>query len=142
MAEVEQIATDLADQSEPMDAASLLEQMALDEPLWIMGPTRADIEAFKVKYPNSQIRVAFTTDESGIIWRTLSRAEWRQLSLELRGIEDDEKKEEFLFSHIVLFPDVSTKGAVDALPAGVVPAIMQEFYLHSGFQMVAPSLKL
>ena len=120
----------------------ILDQLPMDEELWTDGPTRADVEKMKKEYPSSDIRATLMANESGILWRTLNRQEWRDLNALVRNVQDENKKEEILFQKICLYPDVSDAKAIDKLPAGVLPAVMQEFYLYSGFQPVADSIKL
>ena len=135
----------LEGQSDNIDAdmqGPILEQLSMEEELWPGGPTRANVEEMKKKYPNSDVRASLMANETGVIWRTLNRAEWREMNNIVRNIPDEAKKEEVLFQKIVLFPDCSGPDAIDKLPAGILPAIMQEFYLYSGFQTVAESIKL
>jgi hypothetical protein len=131
-------------EAEPFDDpnASPLERLAMDEPVFAGGPTRAQIEAFKLKYPHSSILALLLADNRGLIYRTLTRAEWKGIQHTLRGQEDADKREEFIFSKIVLHPDCSNIEVVGTLPAGAVTSVMQEFYVYSGFQPIAESLKL
>lgn len=124
------------------DTGDILASMAMDEELWAGGPTRATVEEFKKKYPTSDIRASLLANETGIIWRTLNRSEWRELNNLSRNVQDEEKREEILFQKIVLFPDCSDIASLDKLPAGVLPVVLKEFYLYAGFQPVADSLKL
>lgn len=132
-------APEVVEEKVPESAMSDLEP---DEQIFAGGPTRAEIEAFKKQFPHSQVMATLLADSTGIVWRTFNRLEWKQIQALTRQIADPDKKEEIIFSKIVLFPNCSDQSSVLNLPAGAVTSVMNEFYLYSGFQPVTESLKL
>ena len=126
----------------PATNGTVLDEMQLDEPLFDSGPSRREVEELKKKYPNSSIMCTLMPDGTGYIYRTLTRNEWRGLQTILRPMSDPDKKEELIFSKVVLHPNVADTTKIGDLPAGVVTTVLNEFYMSSGFQPVAESLKL
>lgn len=132
-----------AESPAPVDPnASPLDELTDDEPIFTGGPTKTEVQAIKLKYPHSSIMALLLADGSGILYRTMTRNDWKVVQKLTRAIEDPEKREEVIFGKICLHPNCEDQTVVGNLPAGVITSVMNEFYLYSGFSPVAESLKL
>lgn len=119
-----------------------LDELELDERIYDGGPTRAEVEGLKAQFPNSKLLCVLLADGYGVLYRTVTRREWKAIQKLVEKITDPDKREEIVFSKIVLHPDCSNYETIGEMPAGVVISVMQEFYLHSGFQPVVQSMVL
>jgi len=121
-----------------------LDELGMEEPIFDGGPTRAEVEAYKASYPHSKLLCVLLEDGYGVLYRTLTRTEWKVIQKALLALKTDEpeKREEYVFAQIVLSPDVSTPEIIGNLPAGIVPTVMTQFYGQSGFTAVVQSLQL
>jgi hypothetical protein len=130
-------------QDEPVDPnASPLETLDMDEQIFADGPTRTTVEEWKKQFPTSQVMATLLADGRGLVWRTLNRLEWKNIQNLTRNVQDADKREDIIFSKVVLFPDCKDQNTILNLPAGAVTTVMNEFYLYSGFQPVTESLRL
>jgi hypothetical protein len=139
--EVEEL-TPPVDAPPAAEATNVLDTLGDDEAIFLEGPTKAEVEQWKAQYPNTSVMATLLADGHGIVWRTVTRMEWRNIQNLVRKIEDTDKRDDILFSKIVLFPNCSDQQVVNSLPAGAITNVLNEFYLYAGFSGVAESLKL
>lgn len=135
---------DSNEDAEPLEEPkSLLEELAEDEPICEGGPTRAAVEKIKAGLtPGTQLMFTPLVNNRGILWKTVNRGEWKRITAMLQKEQDTQKREDFIFAKICLFPDVRDMRVIDTLPAGAVSNVMSEFYLHSGFTPIMESFVL
>jgi hypothetical protein len=109
-----------------------------EAPVFADGPTRKEVEAWKEKYG----QVYFTPfDDLIVIWRTLSRPEYREIirNQELTMLD----REEIIADKCVLFPyDFSCKKYTENGRAGI-PSLLSEMIMDkSGFVAKSAPIKL
>ena len=141
--ESDEVDTTVTPAEEEEDTRPFLERLGEEEPLFEGGPTRKWVEAIKAQLPKG-LRIICTplADNTGIIWKTANRGEWKAIQSVIQSQQDERKREDFIFSKICLWPQNLTPESLNELPAGAIPAIMSEFYLYSGFQPIMESIEL
>lgn len=111
-----------------------------EEELWPGGPIFADIEKWKVHY--GDIYVTSVTPDTHFVWRTIRRAEYRSIVMELEKqigsgeltqAEATMNNEEAIAATCILFPRLDPKRMGEEL-AGVAAIISQEVLEASAFQ--------
>ena len=109
------------------------------EELWPGGPTGAQIKEWKRVHRD--IYVTSLTPEKHIVWRTLTRQEYRRLvavldeqtsSGQFTKSEASLNNEEAIAETVILFPPYR-RNAVDTSMAGIASLISQEAMEASGF---------
>lgn len=112
-----------------------------DEELWSNGPTMAQIEEWKQQYGEGNIYVTSLTPDDHVVWRTLTRFEYRRLvksmeqsiaSGQVSQAEANMNNEEAITELCVLFPGYSRQTSAGVL-AGLPSVISQEVMEASGF---------
>jgi hypothetical protein len=126
----------------PATNNTVLDSLELEEAIFTGGPTRSEIEAMKKQYPHADIMCSLLATGKGVVYRTMTRSEWKNIQQLVRSMDDPDQKEEVIFSKIVLFPNCQDRSVINNLPAGVVQNTLNEFYTYSGFTPVAESMKL
>lgn len=110
-----------------------------DEELWPSGPTGAHIKEWKRVY--GDIYVTSVTPERHIVWRTLTRFEYRRLvksldqqstSGQVTQAEANLNNEESIAETVILFPEYK-RDQVGGYMAGIASLISQEAMEASGF---------
>jgi hypothetical protein len=124
------------------EVVSPLNDLAMDEPIFTGGPTRQEVEALKEQYPNADIMCVLLANGSGVVYRTMTRLEWKRIQELVQNVPDPEQRADIIFSKIVLFPNCQDRTIIQNLPAGVVTTVLTDFYQYAGFAPVAASLKL
>jgi hypothetical protein len=122
--------------------ASPLNELEMDEPIFVGGPTRAEVEAMKKAHPHSAIYCLLMSGNTGVLYRTITRGEWKKIQAEIADVADVNEREERLFAKISLYPVIASQADIDSLPAGAINSVMQEFYTYCSFTPVAASLRL
>ena len=122
---------------EPEDVAPL---NPTDE-LWDGGPTLAQIEEWKTQYGENAVFVTSLTPDYHVVWRTLTRFEYRRLvknleqavaSGQISQAEANLNNEEAITELCSLFPPF-TRQSGQGIMAGLPSVISQEVMEASGF---------
>lgn len=112
-----------------------------DEELWEGGPTFGDINAWKDQH--GDVFVTSITDEKHLVWRTLTRFEYRRL---IKAIEQaitagtsqaqaNLDNEESIAELCILFPPYSRQTSIGEM-AGIASTISQQVMDASAFSAV------
>ncbi len=110
-----------------------------DEEYWPGGPTGAMVKEWKIQY--GDIYVTSVTPEKHIVWRTLTRFEYRRLVKALDQMsssgtvtqaEANLNNEEAIAETVILFPAYK-RDQVSGYMAGIASLISQEAMEASGF---------
>lgn len=116
-----------------------VESLDPSEPLWDGGPTAGEVTAWKEEY--GEVYVTSITMDKHIIWRPLTRGEYKNHIQEMEDLIDSGKltaaraslwNEETVAETCILFPKFSREDSTTGL-AGVPSIISQEVMEASGF---------
>ena len=124
---------------EVVDPVEDVTELGATDELWPDGPTGAQIEEWKNVY--GDVYVTSVTPEKHIVWRTLTRFEYRRLvkALDLQSTsgtvtqsEANLNNEESIAETVILFPEYK-RDQVGGYMAGIASLISQEAMEASGF---------
>lgn len=119
-----------------------VESLDPNEPLWEGGPTAGDVTAWKEEH--GEVYVTSITLDKHIIWRPLTRGEYKRHIQEMEELVESGKlssaraslyNEESVAETCILFPKYSREDKDSGL-AGVPSIIAQEVMEASGFVAV------
>lgn len=139
--EVVEAETNPEDDVEDDDEEEFITVESLDpsEPLWDGGPTAGEVTAWKEEH--GEVYVTSITMDKHIIWRPLTRGEYKSHIQEMEDLIDSGKltaakaslwNEETVAETCILFPKFSREDKTTGL-AGVPSIISQEVMEASGF---------
>jgi len=127
--------------AQPMPPPEGVSAPGPDEGLWDGGPTLAQIEEWKKQYGEMSVFVTSLTPDYHVVWRTLTRFEYRRLvknleqavaSGQLSQAEANLNNEEAITELCSLFPPFTRQGG-QGIMAGLPSVISQEVMEASGF---------
>lgn len=133
------VVADYADEQIPVEQATTVEELADDQVIFDNGPTAGQIKAWKKQY--GEVYVTSISFDKHIIWRVLSRIEYKQLvkkmetlmqAGQLSNAEANMWNEEAISELCILFPSYD-KQALTGDMAGLPSLISQEVLEASGF---------
>lgn len=133
------IVSDYSDEQIPVEQATTVEELADDQVIFDNGPTAGQIKAWKKQY--GEVYVTSISFDKHIIWRVLSRIEYKQLvkkmetlmqAGQLSNAEANMWNEEAISELCILFPSYD-KQALTGDMAGLPSLISQEVLEASGF---------
>lgn len=137
---VQDVAPDppVAEPVPPVDA-DVLDALAPTDQIWPGGPTKAQIDDWKNQF--GSIYVTSVTPEDHIVWRTITRPEYRRLVKQLEQqaasgnvtqAEANLNNEEAIAELVILYPQYRRLDQTKQM-AGVASLISQEAMEASGF---------
>jgi hypothetical protein len=133
------VVSDYSDEQIPVEQATTVEELADDQVIFDNGPTAGQIKAWKKQY--GEVYVTSISFDKHIIWRVLSRIEYKQLvkkmetlmqAGQLSNAEANMWNEEAISELCILFPSYD-KQALTGDMAGLPSLISQEVLEASGF---------
>ena len=133
------VVSDYSDEQIPVEQATTVEELADDQIIFDNGPTAGQIKAWKKQY--GEVYVTSISFDKHIIWRVLSRIEYKQLvkkmetlmqAGQLSNAEANMWNEEAISELCILFPSYD-KQALTGDMAGLPSLISQEVLEASGF---------
>jgi hypothetical protein len=127
---------------QPQGEAGEPAQLGPDDELWPGGPTMAMIDGWKDQFGAGNIYVTALTPEVNVVWRTITRFEYRRLiknmeqataAGQMTAAEANLNNEEQMVEICALFP-VLTRQTMSGALAGLPSLISQEIMQASGFE--------
>jgi hypothetical protein len=130
---------DVVETEEDFDQVTTVEDLDDDEAIWEGGPNAGQIKQWKSLH--GDVYVTSITFEKHIVWRTLTRAEYKQLVKKMEQLvqagqlstaEANLWNEEAITEVCILFPSYD-KVALSSEMAGLPSLLSQEILEASGF---------
>ena len=113
------------------------------EEIWVGGPTAGMIKTWKALY--GDVYVTSLTYDKHVVWRTLTRSEYKQLVTKMEQLLQDGQiskaeanlwNEEAITEICLLFPNYANVTMADGM-AGIPSLLSQEILEASGFVALA-----
>lgn len=129
-------------QSEPEVDEDGFPKLGPNDEIWIGGPTMATVEQWKDQHGDGNIYVTAVTPSVNVVWRTLTRFEYRRLvknmeqavaTGQVSQAEANLNNEEQVCELCMLFPQFTRQQMAGEL-AGLPSLISQEIMQASGFE--------